>query len=225
MEPITINELGELLKMSIDECERLDFPIHEDGCYDVMSCFHYYIEHLKSNRVKEYLDAETMGEIFGVTSRRIQQYSDDEGMPKFERGKYDLKECAQWMVKKLKEENEILKNSGSSPMHQEKLKEMQMKNVDRKIRQDIMLGTYVKKESVLTAWADEMQRIMKSVKALVYVLDYRLENVTEAVKRRTIIDEETNRTLKDLSDLKIESDMKKEQVDYLQFMQADENNE
>lgn len=97
--------------------------------------------------------------------RTIQLWAED-GMPKHARGKYDKDECAKWKIKKLEEENEILRTVGDKKLYDLKIKDQAIKNKKGEIDLKKMLAQVVEKRSVLIAWSNQNSVINSKIDTL-----------------------------------------------------------
>ena len=219
---LTELEIAELIGITSSQVKTLNFPNRGAGNYDVKDCVQFYINLVKQNSSTEVEGVEYIADLLGVSERRVQQYV-NEGMPRLGRGEYDVKVCIRWIVNKLKEENEALENLGSTPMQQERLKEIQLKNIDRRTKLRIVNGKYVSKEAVKLAWTTELSNIKKAFLSFPFVLGYALEGVIDSVDRREIIEKQVNEMLKDLADLKIDMNVTAEEQDFLNNLKSDES--
>jgi phage terminase Nu1 subunit (DNA packaging protein) len=145
-----------------------------------------------------------LAEFFGRTPRMMQLWVETQGMPRDSHGEYNLIDCARWRIRKLEEENEILKNSGDENLHAEKLKGQRISNMEREVRYRRTLNELVELEAVRMAWTNETKNFRKALKGLENKLNVSLENVTDPLKRKSIIEIEIRDLLTTLGDLRIE---------------------
>jgi hypothetical protein len=134
----------------------------------------------------------------------MQLWVENQGMPKDSHGEYNLIDCARWRIRKLEEENDILKNSGDENLHAEKLKGQRISNMEREVRYRRTLGELVDLEAVRMAWTTETKNFRKALKGLENKLNVSLENVSDPLKRKDIIELEIRDVLTTLGDLRIE---------------------
>lgn len=145
-----------------------------------------------------------LADFFGRTPRMMQLWVETQGMPRDSHGEYNLIDCARWRIRKLEEENEILKNSGDENLHAEKLKGQRISNMEREVRYRRTLKELVDLEAVRMAWTNETKNFRKALKGLENKLNVSLENVTDPLKRKSIIETEIRDLLTTLGDLRIE---------------------
>jgi phage terminase Nu1 subunit (DNA packaging protein) len=152
------------------------------------------------------VDGIKLAEFFGVSDRWIREWAEECGMPKVERGKYDLVECAKWRIKKLEEELDVAKNSGDADHLALKKQGQRLTNMEREFKFKKLIGELVESEAVRLAWTNETKNFRKALKALINKLVYALEEVTDKSKRQEIITREVNDCATTLGELRIEND-------------------
>lgn len=148
---------------------------------------------------------DILAEFFGKTDRTMQRWVED-GMPKLEKGEYDLLECAKWRIHKLEEELETAKNSGDADHLALKKQGQCISNMEKEFKFKKLIGELVDSEAVRLAWTNETKNFRKALKALINKLVYALEEVTDKSKRQEIITREVNDCALTLGELRIEYD-------------------
>lgn len=169
------------------------------------------------------VDVEYLANFFGVTARRVQQWADEDGMPRESRGEYDILKCARWKIRKLEEECEILRNSGDEKLHALKMEGQRIKNKKDELALRKVMGELVDYESVKIAWASETKTFAKALKVMINKLYDALEEVEDRIQKKSIIEREVKAVLNRLGDLDIKEDFDEEE--YLQGNnEVDESN-
>lgn len=158
------------------------------------------------------VNVETLAEFFGKTARRIQQWADEDGMPKDSRGKYDLEECAKWRIKKLEEEIDIVRNSGDEKLYDLKMDNQRLSNIERELKLRRLMGELVESEAVRIAWTNETKNFRKGLKALKTKLINGLAGIDDENKKREIIQREIDMISNFMAELKVESEFDNDEL-------------
>ena len=138
---------------------------------------------------------EMTAKYFGCTVRTVQNWAKD-GMPKSDRGEYDLLKCSRWYIQKLRREMASMKQ-GDQTLYRMKKQEQEMKNREREIRLKKLGGEYIELNLVRNGWLVVVKIIMKYLDNLPvrvrnkYTIDDTMfKNLREAVRdlRKDIAD-------------------------------------
>lgn len=99
------------------------------------------------------IDLITLSKIFNVKERTISNWV-AAGMPKAERGKYDLASCTSWLIKKLRKKVELLK-AGDKTIYRLKKEGLERANILKDIDIKVKLRQLIDLDMVRQAWLDE----------------------------------------------------------------------
>lgn len=114
--------------------------------------------------MKKYLvTLKELAEAFGKDDRTIQVWV-TKGMPKVERGMYDLAACLRWKTRQLEEEIDVLEQSGDKTLHAQRIYEMEMKNKERELKLRKMAGELIEKKDLTIAWVNEVRNFARHMK-------------------------------------------------------------
>ena len=127
---------------------------------------------------------ETAAKFFGRDVRTIQNWV-KEGMPKTDRGEYDLMKCSRWYIHKLRKEMASMKQ-GDQTLYRMKKQEQEMKNKEREIRLKKLGGDYIEFNLVKNSWLVVVKIILKY-----------LDNLPIRVKNKYVIDETMFKNLRE----------------------------
>jgi hypothetical protein len=156
------------------------------------------------------VDTEFLAEFFGVTERTIQLWAKDEKspMPKLERDEYDLIEVVKWRIKRLEAKLEEL-GQGDPTLYRIKIKGEELRNAERQLKYEKLLGKLVDINDVKIAWTNETATFRSNAGGLVANLDIKLIGLVPDEKRneaRELIRNEVATYLNTLGELKIDVD-------------------
>lgn len=140
-----------------------------------------------------------LAELFGVSERRIQQLV-ELGMPRLDRGKYNLFACVQWQLNEMEQSIETLKNSGDVDHLELKKEGQRLSNAERKVKLDVITGNLVSKDSVRYEWTAEVKSFKRALQTLHYRLVPALENATSNADMIEIIRREVDFVSNSLSE-------------------------
>ena len=143
-----------------------------------------------------------LAEIYECTERTIQNWA-EEGMPKEDRGEYDLAKVAKWVYLRQKRELEIVRESGDEKLHALKMQGQRINNREREVKLRRMLGELVDFDAVRIAWVGECKVFRKNLSALVPKLAHALAGVEDTGKKREIILNHVREVMNMLGELKI----------------------
>lgn len=105
------------------------------------------------------VNIEFMTKFFSRDERTIQLWV-KEGMPREERGEYDIIKCSRWYIHKLRKENENLK-LGDQTLYQLKKEEQTIKNEERELKLKKLKGELIDLNNVRLAWMGTAKIIVK----------------------------------------------------------------
>lgn len=163
------------------------------------------------------VDVEYLADFFNVTARTIQNWVDDLGAPREERGKYDLIKFLKWRIRKLEDDLDIAKNSGDEKLHRLKIEGQRIHNQEKQIKLRKLLGELVEAEAVRIAWISETKIFGKALKSLINKLDTDLDEVTDRNQRYSIISMHVKDVMNTLGDLQIEAEDDKEEIEEVEL--------
>lgn len=134
-------QLAKLLNVSSAEFKRLlryGMPRVSRDKYLITECVKWYMEHLKFER--EHRSTHDIASMFGVSERRVDQLVTEHGIPKRERGVYNLPATVLAYVNLLKEQIKEAKGGKSLAderrrlvKHQADLKEIELLEKQREL--------------------------------------------------------------------------------------------
>lgn len=168
--------------------------------------------------LEQIISVEELADFFNRDVRTVQLWAKNEGMPKNARGEYDILKCAQWKIRNLEEENEILRNSGDEKLYALKSEGQKIANKERELKLRKALKELVDVESVRIAWLGEMKIFSKALKALINKLSAALDGVEDREQRREIIERLVREVMTMIGELKITDTVEGDELDGIEAM-------
>ncbi|MCA0387937.1 MAG: hypothetical protein LCH52_05525 [Bacteroidetes bacterium] len=149
------------------------------------------------NKISLPVDLLFISNFFDRDERTIQLWV-QKGMPREQRGNYDLVACTRWLIRELRQENEELK-SGDQTLSRLRKVEQEMRNEEREIKLKKLRGEYIEVELVKSTWVTMGKVIVKFLEGLAVKINRRVngDSITLAA-----IHEEINLIREDISKLK-----------------------
>ena len=174
-----------------------------------------------SEEGKNIVGVAVLANLFGVTERTVQNYSDEEKelhpMPKLGRGQYDFVACTQWFINKLKRDIQKLEQ-GDETLYKLQQDGQLLTNKDKAVKLLKSLNQLVLIDDVKEKWLSEIIIFKKSLNALKYKLAIELEGINDKDERFRIISTDVD----DISNQLAELDLEKEDIDEDDFLDDDE---
>jgi phage terminase Nu1 subunit (DNA packaging protein) len=141
------------------------------------------------------VDAESLAKYFYRDIRTIQHWAQYEGMPKEERGKYNIVLCARWRIGKLEEKIKELEK-GDATLYQLQQEYQKLRNEEKALDLEVKKRNLLDRETVEITNTVFLKLIVQNIKALGPRLNKKL---TGDANTLAIINAEIDELLKTIS--------------------------
>ena len=158
----------------------------------------------KNSIVSVLVELKELAELFGVDDRTVQLWV-TRGMPKKEYNKYDYVECSRWLIKKLRHQATVARDSGDSTLHGYKMEKQKMDMHMTELRYKKMMHEVIDTDMVKQVWLNEVKLFSRSMKNLSVKILNAVEGLTDSRLIKTAIDKEISAVMDGVAkELKIE---------------------
>lgn len=147
-----------------------------------------------------------LAELFDVDIRTVQNYV-IEGMPREDRGKYNLFDCVQWRLQQLKTKIEEAER-GDATLYKLRQEEQFLKNEMRRVALNKLQNSVIDSETVRAAWIRQIKVIVSNIDAAAPRINNQIAGDGKTLK---VIRDEINAIRKLISEAKLDFNFDEEE--------------